>query len=513
MAKNQPSKEEQALLTEIFACADDPLRFVMFAFPWGSKGTPLENETGPHPWQLEVLKDMRDHIAANRNRMANGKDPETFNLAVASGRGIGKSSLVSWLALWGVSCHPRSTVVVTANTEGQLKSRTWAELGKWHTLSIHSHWFNRDSMTLRPSEWLADQFKKEVKSDDRYWYAEAQTWTADNPDAFAGVHNKTYGFILIMDEASGIPASIFKSSEGFFTDKHIHRYWFCFSNPRQNTGPFYECFHKNRDFWRTKNIDARTIPGNDAAVYERIIQQNGADSDEARVEVLGQFPSQGSNQFIGHRLVEEAEGRPSEVDIGAPLVLGVDVARFGNDQSVIYVRAGRDGRSVPPLKFKGLDVVQLVHRVAEAADKFQPDAICVDGGGVGGGVVDMLRSMKYRVVDVQFGSKADEDQRFQNKRAELWGRMKEWLAYGTIPYDKHLRADLLTPRYEYDTSGRLKLESKDHMRDRGEASPDIGDALAITFAVNPARRDSRSRSGGRGPSGRMARDIDYNVLG
>ena len=509
MAKPAPTKEEQRLLVEILSCRDDPLKFVMFAFPWGTPGTPLAGDTGPHSWQRKVLADIRDHIAENRNRMVNGKPPQVFRLAVASGRGIGKSALVSWLILWSLSTQPGTTVLVTANTETQLKTRTWAELGRWHTLAINSHWFERDTVKIVPAEWLVVSLKKELKVDSGYYYGAAQTWTEDNPDAFAGIHNRDHGFTLIMDEASGIPDAIFKVASGFFTDLNIHRYWFCFSNPRQNTGPFYECFHKNRNEWRTLNVDARTV-GGDTAEYDRIIREHGEDSDVARVEVKGEFPETGATQFIGSGLVRDAAAREVEADAGAPVVIGVDVARFGDDCSVIYVRAGRDGRSIAPIRFKGLATDQLVHHVASVVSKYQPDAVCVDGGGVGGGVVDQLRGLGYRVHDIQFGARADEDQRYQNKRAEMWGRMKEWLAYGAVPEDKHLFADLTNVQYEFDATGRLKLESKEKMKARGQASPDAADALALTFAVYPPRRDLRGR---RGRAGRVARDVDYSVLG
>lgn len=490
---------------------DDPYAFVMFAFPWGQKGTPLEHQAGPRRWQRELLERIKRQIAENRVLMANGKPPKMLQRATASGRGIGKSSVVAWLVLWNMSCNLGSTTIVAANTEAQLKSRTWAELGKWHTLAINAHWFDRDTASLRPAGWFKEALARDLKVDFGYYYAQAQLWTEENPDAFAGVHNHN-GVLLVFDEASGIPQPIFNVSEGFFTEPVLHRYWFCFSNPRRNTGPFFELFHKLRNYWEGVAIDSRTVEGTDPAVYQKIIDQYGEDSDEARVEVRGLFPSQGDKQFISRGLVDSAVSREIAPDSGAPLVMGVDVARFGDDQSVIFLRHGRDGRSFPPVRFKGLDTAQLVARVAEIADRHQPDAIFVDGGGVGGGVVDQLRSLKYRIHDVQFGAKADEDQKYQNKRVECWARMREWLQIGGIPDDTQLLDDLVGPEYEFDNAGRTKLESKDKMKGRGLASPDIGDALALTFAANVPRRDSRvSRFSGHRP--RMARGMDYSVLG
>jgi hypothetical protein len=504
-------KDEEQLMARLWSPAikDDPLAFVMFAFPWGEKGTPLEHQSGPHPWQREMLLRIKEQIAFNKQRMANGKDPKRLRRAVASGRGIGKSSLVAWLTIWMMSCQLGSTTIVAANTEAQLKSRTWAELGKWHAMAVNGHWFDRDTMSLRPAGWFAEALDRDLKIDRGYYYAQAQLWTEENPDAFAGAHNMA-GVMLIFDEASGIPEPIFRVSRGFFTEPALHRYWFCFSNPRRNTGPFYELFHKSRKYWEGLHIDARTVTSKDQAEYEEIIEEFGIDSDMARVEVLGQFPAQGEKQFIGRRLVEEATERELVSDRGAPLVFGVDVARFGDDQSVIYFRHGRDGRTLPSVKFRKMDTAELAQRVAELAEKYQPDAIFVDGTGVGGGVVDQLRKMKYKIFDVQFAGRPDDPLRYVNKRAECWGRMREWLAYGAIGPDKMLIEDLCGPEYEFDATGKIKLEGKDQIKKRGRASPDVADALAVTFSANIARRDDKIRATRRA---RVASGLDYNPLG
>jgi hypothetical protein len=504
-------KDEEQLMARLWSPAikDDPLAFVTFVFPWGQKGTPLEHEPGPKKWQREALLRIKEHIAENKAAMANGQLPAMLKRATASGRGIGKSSLVSWLILWNMSCNLGSTTIVAANTETQLKTRTWAELGKWHALAINEHWFDRDTVSLRPAKWFAEALTRDLKIDHGYYYAIANLWVEDNPDAFAGVHNMQ-GLTLIFDEASGIPESIFTVSKGFFTEPALHRYWFCFSNPRRNTGAFFELFHKYRNTWEGVCIDARQVEGKDSAEYDEIIATHGLDSDVARVEVLGQFPSQGDKQFIGSKLVTDAQTREIVRDAFAPLAMGVDVARFGDDMSVIYFRHGRDARSMPPFKFKGLDTMQLANRVAELADKYRPDGIFVDGAGVGGGVVDQLRALRYKVFDVQFGTRADEDLKYVNKRVECWAKMKEWLLYGAIVDDGQLLDDLVGPEYEFDGAGRIKLETKEKMKKRGLASPDVADALALTFAANLGRKDMAGRSGRRA---QVATGLDYNPLG
>ncbi|NBN62058.1 terminase [Pannonibacter tanglangensis] len=503
-------EDEQRLINRLLSpeIADNPFLFVKFAFPWGVAGTPLARYQGPRTWQIDELLAIGEHIEANRQRMARGLDPQVYQSSTVSGRGIGKSALVSWLNLWSRSCLIGSTAITTANTEAQLISRTWAELGKWHTLSINRHWFDKTATALRPEKWFADLVQSDLQIDTGYYYAQAQLWSEENPDAFAGVHNPL-GLILIMDEASGIPAPIWKVSDGFFTEPVLHRYWLVFSNGRRNTGAFYETHHKHRDLWKCRQIDARTVEGTDPAVYDKIITQYGADSDEARVEVYGQFPSSGANQFIGRELVQAAQVRELAPDPGAALVIGVDVARFGDDHSVIFFRQGRDARSRKPLKFKGLTTIQLAGRVAEQVDRVKPDAVFVDGGGVGGGVVDALRSMGYKVIDVQSGAKADEPERYANRRAELWGKMRDWLATGCLADDPALADDLTGPEYDHALNGAVKLEPKDKMKQRGLASPDCADALALTFDRRIARRDANA-TGRRAP--RVAKDVDYSLF-
>ena len=229
-------EEEKLLMTELWSpvVKDNPLNFVKFAFPWGMKDTPLEDFKGPRKWQEKILREMTIHIQRN-----GVKDlPEMFRMAVASGRGIGKSALVAWIILWMLSTRLGSTVIVTANTEQQLRSRTWAELGKWLTLSINSHWWSKTATTIKPAAWFDEALERDLKIDTGYYYAQAQLWSEENPDAFAGIHS-SYGVCLIMDEASGIPSPIYSVSEGFFSEPTPNRFWFTFSNPRRNQGPFY----------------------------------------------------------------------------------------------------------------------------------------------------------------------------------------------------------------------------------------------------------------------------------
>jgi len=507
------AKAEQALMTEIWdpRLANDPFAFTMFAYPWGQVNTPLEGIKGPRKWQAEILKEITAHLKNNDVRMANNTISEMLREAVASGRGIGKSALVAWLVNWMMSCTLGSTTIVTANTEQQLRSRTWAEVSKWAAMSINAHWFDVTATAMKPAQWFADLLTKQLKIDDKYYYAQAQLWSEENPDAFAGAHNPK-GLMLVFDEASGIPTPIWTVSEGFFTEASKHRFWFAFSNPRRNTGAFFECFNKNRNFWKTRNIDSRTVEENDQSIYQKIIDQYGEDSDEARVEVKGLFPNQGERQFIANSTVQDAQTREVVSDRGAPLLLGVDVARFGEDRSVIAFRQGRDAKCIPWQIYKGIDTVQLVNRVAEAAGRYNPDGIFVDGNGVGGGVVDQLKSLGYRVIEVQAAATPNDPNKYVNKRVEMWDLMREWLMVGSVPVTPELFTDLTSPTYDYHaTTNQLKLERKDEMKKRHLASPDLAEALALTFAQPVARNDIKSNRAHRRNT--VAKGMDYDILG
>lgn len=497
-------------MAEIFSpeLSDNPYNFVKFIFPWGKRGTPLEHFKGPRTWQRLELEAIGEHIKRNRNLMSQGKPPEVYRSATASGRGPGKSALVAWLNIWMISTRLGSTSINTANNETQLKTRTWAELGKWHTLAINSHWFEKTAMALKPEPWFEEILKKQLGIDTGYYYSQAQLWSEENPDAFAGVHNHN-GILLIFDEASGIPPPIWKVSEGFFTEPVLDRYHFVFSNPRRNTGEFFECFHRFRDFWRRRNLDSRTVEGTDKNVLNEIIEKYGEDSDEARVEVKGEFPRQGDRQFINRELISQAVDREIVRDDYAPLIMGVDPARYGDDSTVIRFRQGRDARSIPPTVMKGADNMRVANECAHLIETYQPDAVCIDAGN-GTGIIDRLKEMGFRVHEVWFGGGSPEPE-YGNFRGYLWARMREWLGGGCLPREPLLLDDLAGPEYKFQKgSDKLVLESKEEMKRRGLASPDHGDALACTFAVNVARKDLAASKKGRGA--RIARDTDYNIF-
>lgn len=465
---------EAQLRDDVAGFIHDPLGFVLWAFDWGH-GV-LEGETGPDTWQVEYLTRL-----GKLCREGNGA---TIRMAVASGHGVGKSTTVAWVILWAMATRPDLAAVVTANTGTQLSGKTWRELALWHQRCIVAHWFT----------WTATAFTA-VES-PMTWKVNAVTWSADNPEAFAGLHG---AFVLVIfDEASAIDDIIWEVTEGALTT--LNCIWLAFGNPTRNTGRFVDCWKRFRARWETFEVDSRTsqVAKNKAQIQEWI-EDYGLDSDFVRIRVLGKFPRVASMQLIGPDLVEQAQRAEPTFEPLDPLLVGADIAREGKNETVICFRRGRDARTWRWLRFQGRDTVQVASVLARISQGSEytsgqvPDAILLDGGGIGGGVIDQLKRLGIPHVPV-LGQWPAGDPQYQNIRTESWVRMKEWLERGgAIPSTKELAGDLVGPEYGYiGKSDKLLLESKDAMARRNLPSPDHGDALALTFAfpVGPRRHGS-----------------------
>lgn len=484
---------EQALMAELWspALADDLEAFILFVFPWGQANTPLEKFKGPRRWQRLLAREVTEHIRANRVNEAIGCALHALQDATKAGRGIGKSAFVCWLILWMLSTRIGSSVVVSANTEAQLRTVTWGELAKWSAMAINAHWWEISATKLVPAQWLTTLVERDLKKGTRYWAAEGKLWSEENPDGYAGVHNHD-GMMVIFDEASGIADAIWPVAAGFFTENIVDRYWFAFSNPRRGSGYFYECFGSRSPFWTTRTVDARDVEDTDKAVYKKIIDEYGADSSQARIEVYGEFPLHEAGQFIMPSVVAEAIKRPAYNDPTAPIVIGIDPARSGVDSTVIVVRQGRDLIDIQ--RYRGIDTMASVGRVIQAIEKYRPTLTVIDEGGLGYGILDRLNEQKYKVRGVNFGWESSNARMWSNKKAEMWDKMRNWLKIASIPDDKVLKVELTTPNeVDPDSMGAIKIESKKQIRSRGGASPDGADALAVSFAFPVAHREERDK--------------------
>jgi hypothetical protein len=467
------AEHRQQLIDHMMNISHDPAVHAALMYPWG-EGI-LRGIAGPRAWQADVMAAIATHLANPATRFT------PCRIARASGHGIGKSALIAMLIKWGLDTGVDTRVVTTANTEGQLLTKTAPEIVKWHNLSMTKDWF-------RPT---ATALVSTVPGHDRSWRSDLVTWSITNTEAFAGLHNQGKRIILVFDEASGIPSKVWEVALGALTDEETEIIFLAFGNPTSNTGPFRECFGRFRNLWDAKQIDSRDVEGTNKAYLDELVETYGEDSDIVRVRVRGQFPSSSSMQFIGTALVDAARARGPYPTVSDPIIFGLDCARFGDDHSTLAIRHGRDARTRPWKRWHKQDAMTLAGDVALQAQLHRPDAIFVDAGNIGAAVIDRLRQLGVENVhEVWFGAKGQDaiwsgEMRVKtaNKRSEMWTNMRGWLAGGAIPDDETLAADLTGVEYGYAADQvSILLEKKEHMKARGLASPDDADALALTFA-------------------------------
>jgi hypothetical protein len=446
----------------------DPLAFAEEAWPWGVPGTPLEKKD-IRVWQSEVLDDVHQHLYCPWTR----HDP--LRLAIASGHGIGKSAITGMLTTWALSCWRDPRIVITANSEGQLKTKTSPEVGQWVRSSIYADMFDIDTLSI----------KAKVSPDQHR--CDFITNSENNPEAFAGLHAEGRLVMIIMDEASAIPDVIWETVEGALTDENTVLLWVALGNPTRNRGRFRECFRKNKKLWKTWQIDSRTVEGTSQQALQDIIDQHGEHSDTAKVRVKGQFPNASIDQFIPTSYVDNAWGRhlrDEQYDF-APTIIAVDPAWQGDDDLVIAKRQG--------LRFDILEVLEkntndqyIAAKIAHYEDLHKADAVFIDAG-YGTGIYSAGQTMGRGWRLVWFGEKA-EDPGYFNKRAEMWGQARAWLAAGgAIPKDQRLYDDLVQVETKPHQNGLVQLQPKSEMKKEGLPSPDRGDALALSFAYPVTR--------------------------
>lgn len=310
---------------------------------------------------------------------------------------------------------------------------------------------------------------------------------ADNPDAMRGVRLDG----VVIDEVADVkPETWTEVLQPALADR---KGWALFIGTPHGINLFSELFFKARDLsgWHAALYtvyDTDSLDPDEVERYRRSVDEN-----TFRREMLCDFSAAGDNQLISLMDVEAATRRhlqTTEYDY-AGKVMGVDPARFGDDRSVIVKRQGRFVHE--PTALRGVDNMTLVAHIAEDIRRFQPDAVFIDEGN-GAGVIDRLRQLGFDVIGVHFAGKPSRTQ-YLNKRAEMWFEMRDWLrAGGVLPNLTALKQDLAAPTYKFTPADKIQLESKDDLKARGLPSPDLGDALALTFAF-PVQRDLLKASG------------------
>lgn len=458
----------------------DPRGFACDAFPWGSGE--LQGATGPRKWQGELF----DAIGAHLQDKATRHTP--LRIAVSSGHGIGKSACISMVIQWAMSTCDDCRVVVTANTENQLRTKTWPEIAKWARLSLTREWWQVPAMSVYSSE----------AGREKSWRADAIPWSEHNTEAFAGLHNKGKRILLVFDEAAAIADKVWEVAEGALTDEGTEIIWLAFGNPTRNSGRFRECFRRYRHLWKTFQIDSRTVEGTNKAYLDEFVATHGEDSDVVKVRVRGQFPSQSIKQLISQADVDAALGRHlTEAQYSfAPKILTLDNAWEGDDEGVIGLRQGLHFQILATFRKNDNDI-EVANRLAALEDEHQADAVHVDAG-YGTGVVSAGKAMKRKWRLVWFSGESP-DPGCLNLRAYMWKQVRDWLKEGgALPPDQVLADDLTAPETVARLDGKIQLESKKDMKARGLPSPGRGDALALSFAFPVARRSRDGERTGRG---------------
>ena len=447
---------------------NDPVKFVRVVL----RETPLK-------WQEELLR----KIAAGKRR-----------ISVRAGHGVGKSTVCSWAIVWVMCTRFPQKCVMTAPTAGQLFDALFSELKAQ---------VNKLPPVLRDSfDVLSDRIS--LKAAPESSFASARTSSSERPEALAGIHSENV--LLIVDEASAVPEPVFEAAAGSMSGHSACT--ILIGNPTRNSGLFYRTHHELSSDWDTMHVSCLDIPLVSKDFVEQIKATYGEGSNAFRIRVLGEFAVADNDTLIAAELVDAAMGRDVPVDVSDGMIYGLDVARFGTDRSALCKRKGNVVMEVK--SWGGLDLMQLVGAVVNEARTDNPVEICVDTIGLGSGVADRLREMGYNVRDVNVAESSAMNPNANKLRDELWLAVKDWLATRTvrIPNDQTLRHELVAPRYNFSSSGKIVVESKDAMKKRGMRSPDLADAVCLTFAGNAALVGGRGTPWVRGkPLKRNLRSI------
>ena len=431
---------------------------------------------------------------------------------VRSGHGIGKSAVESWLAIWFLTTRPYPKIPCTAPTQHQLWDILWAEIAKWL----------RSNPALS-KELIWTKEKVYMRGHPEEWFAVGRT--ASKPDALQGFHADHV--LYLIDEASGVRDEIFEPVLGALSTEGA-KLLLC-GNPTKITGFFYDSFHKSRELYTTIHVDGRNSSRVDLDFVAKITEMFGEDSDVFRVRVAGDFPRALPDSFIPMEWAERAsEARAPDIECVERVDIGVDVARYGDDSSVICPVLNLKLQEPPDIYHHNdtMEIagytVQMVKRYARRHE-WASLHVKIDCDGLGVGVYDRLSELKQQIVDeveryrttkytdtapedtpppfsldiveCHFGGEGgtisdDDPIDYQNSTGLMWGAVREALRTQSIklwPDDKQI-SQLSNRRYTVNSAGKIELEKKESMKKRGLPSPDMGDALALALH-NPQTSD------------------------
>ncbi|MCL2357011.1 MAG: terminase B [Defluviitaleaceae bacterium] len=420
----------------------------------------------PDEWQKNVLRDIAAHP----------------RVSVRSGQGVGKTSVEAVVLLWFLACFKNSRVVATAPTLQQLRDVLWAEVSKWQSKS---------PLLKRILKWTKTRVS--VVTQEERWFAVART--ATKPENMQGFHEDY--MLFIVDEASGVADAIMEAIQGTLSGENNKLAMF--GNPTKTSGTFYNSFHADRARYRCHKVSSLDSPRTNKENIDFLIAKYGEESNVVRVRVFGEFPVADEDSFIPLQMAERAVN--VERDTAGSITFGVDVARYGDDKTIIAVKEG-NAISIPIVRH-GQDLMRTVGdvvRLYRSTLAARPDytgkiVVNIDDTGLGGGVTDRLEEVKREenlrrmvINAINFGGAVDDKgagENYVNMGTWLWAKLRDGLQKGesAFPNDTELIAQLSTRKYSLNSKGKIVLESKKDMKKRGIPSPDKGDAVALAYCI------------------------------
>jgi phage terminase large subunit len=414
--------------------------------------------------------------------------------------GPGKSAALAWIGWWRLSCfarkgeHPKGAAL-SGEGRDNLRDNLWAELSKWQ---------QRSEYLKSAFTWNAER----IYSNDHpnTWFLSARSYPKDaNAEAIgsslSGLHGE-FPFIL-LDETGLMPIAVGQKAEQIFTGGLVDGLIGQAGNPTSTTGLLYEISTNEANRWKVITItadpdDPKRTPRVDIEHAREQIKQYGRDNPWVMSTILGKFPPVGINTLLGPDEVNAAMKRHLKEDAysWSQKRLGIDAARFGDDPWVIFPRQGL--AAFRPVILRNPRSEEVAARVVRAKINWGSELEAFDGtGGFAAGAVDAMRLAGHAPLEVSFSGKA-ADPRYFNKRSEMWFLMASWVkAGGALPYDAQLLRELTTPTY-YFQDGKFRLEEKDQIKKRLKMSPNLADALCLTFCMTdmPAADSNLARLSG-----------------
>lgn len=390
-------------------------------------------------------------------------------ISIASGHGIGKSTVIAQLILWYLFCFKDAQIPCTAPTAEQMHDILWKELHAW--------WKRMPEEIQDLYEWSNGYMR--ISESPNTWFARAKTARKENPEALAGVHGDYV--MIIADEASGVPDEIYNTAEGAMTGPNV--IVILISNPTRLIGYFYDSHHSDNKAWVNIQFSSNDSPIVDTEYTKRIIEKHGEDSDEYSIRVLGVFPKADSIDDQGYvpLFLESDVRKITDMPFSGDCSMGIDPAGQGKDETIWVVRDRFKAKIVAAERISNTKSIAQKTLTLMNFYNIDPANVYVDNFGIGANIAQELAIEGYRINGINVGDQAYDRVRFSNLRAEIYWKLKEWVRSGGELIDHKGWIELLYLRYRNQLGGKLQIMPKVDMKKKLGRSPDHVDALSLTF--------------------------------